>query len=102
MNYTTLKYGGAHGGAHGGAEAFYGCRKLSDILDLHQKPTFLKLQGGRSRRGEWRGAQMAGRMAGRFFAYMEGRWRGAGGACEAIFSSKNVFFLMGTSFENTR
>ena len=50
--------------------------------------------------GAWRGAKMEGRMDGRFFVYMEGRWRGAQCACEAIFSSKNVIFEVEALFEH--
>ena len=46
------------------------------------------------------GAIMGGRMEGRFFVYMEGRWRGAQCACEAIFSSKNVIFEVESLFEH--
>ena len=90
MNFTTMPYGGAHGGAEG----FWWLRKLKNIHHFHEKPTFLKLQGGRSRWGAWWGAKMEGRMGGRIFAYMVGRWGGASDTCEPICSEKNGIFAM--------
>ena len=69
-------------------------RKLRNFHYFHEKPTFLKLQGGRSRWSAWRGAKMVGRMGGRILAYMVGRWGGASNTCEPICSQKNEIFAM--------
>ena len=88
MNFATMSYGGAHGEAESSSWLW----KFKDFHHFHEKPTFLNLQGGRSRGGAWWGAKMEGRMGGRIFAYMVGRWGGASDTCEPICSEKNGIF----------
>ena len=90
VNFALMK----HGGAHGGAESFWWLMKLSDLPKIREIVTFLRLQEGRSRRGEWRGVKMEGRVVGRFLVHMVGRWRGAQSTHRAFYTQKKVIFVI--------
>ena len=85
-------YNHAIWGVHGGAEGFWWLRKLKNIHHFHEKPTFLKLHGWRSR-GAHGGAQ---KWRGEWVGEFSHTWWGDGGALQtpvSQFVAKKMGFL---------